>query len=233
MNVSLIIPPAIDWNMPLIALPLLKKYLPNNWNVKIIDINAKLFSLQFGHSTLKALKNDFLEALDSHDLQKAVDICLDIELNMSAKKIGSSVLEGRSLRILDNWFNSNKVYEYLQGEHHLISIFSQLLENTIEENTMDAFGISISVEEQIVPSFIISMILRQKYPKSKIVFGGNIISRLADNFQKSILTEYFDLLIVGEGELCLQKAIEYVVSHEKINDKIYNIIIIINAWITI
>lgn len=125
------------------------------------------------------------------------------------------------MRILDNWFNSNKVYEYLQGEHHLISIFSQLLENTIEENTMDAFGISISVEEQIVPSFIISMILRQKYPKSKIVFGGNIISRLADNFQKSILTEYFDLLIVGEGELCLQKAIEYVVSHEKINDKIY------------
>ena len=38
MDVALLIPPAIDWNMPLI-----KAYLPENWNVKVIGINAKLF----------------------------------------------------------------------------------------------------------------------------------------------------------------------------------------------
>ncbi len=221
MNVSLLIPPAIDWNMPLIALPLLKTYLPSSWNVKIIDINAKLFNSQFGESNLKILKNNFINALELHDLKRAVDTYLDIELHIAAKRIGSSILGNRSLSILDNWFDSNKVFEYLQVDHQIISVFSELLESNIDDNPIDVFGISISIEEQIVPSFIICMILRKKHPDSKIILGGNIVSRLADNLLKSRLIEYFDLLIAGEGEEILQKAIEYIMSHNLNYEKLY------------
>ena len=64
INVTLFVPPAFDWSMPLIALPLLKTYLPTNWNVKICDINAKLFSSEFKYDILAPLKRKFIEAIE-------------------------------------------------------------------------------------------------------------------------------------------------------------------------
>lgn len=215
MNISLLVPPAIDWSMPLLALPLLKKYLPSDWNVKILDINAKLFNSQFGQLNLTCLKKKFVSALQMHNLQQAVDACLDIEECIFAKQIGTSVLEGRSLHIIDDWFDSNKVFEFLKEENQLLLTIKDLLVSNINEKQMDVFGISISIEEQIVPSFMICKILRMMYPNSKIILGGNIVSRLSDNLLQSRLSDYFDLLLVGEGEAILQEAIEYVMSINK------------------
>ena len=212
MNVTLIVPPAVDWNMPLIALPLLKAYLPSEWKIKIIDLNSKLFSSQFGGADLTLLKETVVDAIEHNDLESAVDTYLAIEQYLSKKEIGTSILSGRSLRIIDEWFNSNEVYKYLQKKELLYYVLMDLLEQNINQNPVDVFGVSISIEEQIVPSFILCSILRLKYPNSKIILGGNIISRISENLLKSKLNEYFDLLITGEGEGVLQTAIEYITS---------------------
>ena len=221
MNVTLLIPPAMDWNMPLIALPLLKAYLPEDWNVKVIDINAKLFSTQFSSSYLATLKQSFSNAIIEKNLLSAVNAYLTIEESISSKQIGSASLQGRGLHIVDKWFDSNTVYAYLQDSHNLTSVLTGLLTSNIEIKDIDVFGISISVEEQIVPSFIICSVLRNRYPNAKIILGGNIVSRLYENILKSALEIYFDMLIIGEGEAVFQKAIELIMSNRIVNDKVY------------
>lgn len=221
MDIALLIPPSIDWNMPLIAMPLLKAYLPEEWNIKVIDINAKLFSKQFDGLALSILKQQINEAIETKNLENAVETYLAIEDTISLKKIGNSILHGRSLHIIDKWFDSNAVYEYLQKKTKLKSIISNLLSNSFGRKSMDVIGISISVEEQIVPSFIISSIMRKHYPETKIILGGNIISRLYENIMNSSLQIYFDLLLIGEGESIFENAILYLMKEGTITNKVY------------
>ena len=220
MNVTLLVPPAMDWSMPLIALPLLKTYLPDEWNVKVLDLNAKLFSSQYG-SYVKVFKKKFMDSIDTHDLLRAVDLYLELEEKISSREIGSATLRSRGLSTIDEWFDSNKVFDYLQSDHTLFHLILKVLKNNLTENKNDVFGISITIEEQIVPSFIVCSLLRKECPNSKIILGGNIVSRLYKNLLKSKLSMYFDLLIIGEGEAILKQAIDYVTSNRYDKFKVY------------
>lgn len=206
----------------MISLPLLKSYLPDEWNVTVVDINAKLFSFVFGYDILLHLKQDFLDAIEKMDLQESVKTCLELEGYISSKTIGSAILHGRSLRIIDKWYDSNAVFDYLQEEHVLSNVISSIIDSCIRNDNIDVFGISVSIEEQVLPCFIICSIIKKNYPKSKIILGGNIVTRLYDNLLKSSLSHYFDLLIIGEGEDQIQQAIETVLSGDSNHGKLYH-----------
>ena len=55
-EVFMFVPPAHDWSMPLIALPLLKTCLPDNIDCRIIDINVELFNNVWDKNHLEFLK---------------------------------------------------------------------------------------------------------------------------------------------------------------------------------
>lgn len=221
MNVALIIPPAIDWNMPLIAFPLLKMYLPSEWNVRIFDLNARLFSEHFCESNFKKNQADFVQALHDKNLSKAIDSLLLMEEKINIKSIGQATLQRYGLHIIDDWFDSNKVNNYLENNNELYDNLSRLLVEFSNVEIFNIFGISITIEEQILPSFIICKIIRNKYPNAKIMLGGNIVTRLHENIINSVLLPYFDMLVLGESESIFEQAIKEIYKSNIGNKKIF------------
>ena len=136
MNVTLLVPPAMDWNMPLIALPLLKTYLPDEWNIEVLDLNAKLFSSQYS-SNVTVFKKRFKESIDTYDLLRAVDSYLELEEQISSRKIGSATLCSKGLSTIDEWFDSNKVFDYLQSEHTLFCLILKILKNNLTKDKFE------------------------------------------------------------------------------------------------
>ena len=221
MNIRLIIPPAMDWNMPLMALPLLKSYLPSHWDARVIDVNAKFLSLSYGSGRLKELKEAFVSALSKRQLLNSVDICLQIEDFIAHKQVGSTILHGRNITTIPDWYNSNQVYKYINSEQEITKCLSNILIGCVGDPKPEIFALSVSIEEQIVPSFLLSSIIRLQYPNSKIIWGGNIVSRLCDNLISSRLEYLFDLLVTGEGEPIIKDAIDYVLTNDKVSNKVF------------
>ena len=63
-------------------------------------------------------------------------------------------------------------------------------------------GLNISCQDQLVPAFIIAKYIRS-VSNTNIIIGGNIVSRCYDGLTKSKLKQYFDFLVIKEGEFAL------------------------------
>lgn len=199
-KVYMFIPPAHDWGMPLMAMPLLKACIQQNMECEIIDLNVAFFNYIWGKENIDFLKGTIKFTLDNNDMIGSVNASIDLEREILFKKISEKeYILSRKIHTIDQWYDSNKVYEFLESESETEKILSLLLDNYHLENG-EVFAFSIGVEDQIVPSFIMMKILKKKFKNVPIVLGGNIVSRLADNLNTSKLRKYFDILIVGEGE---------------------------------
>lgn len=213
-KVFMFVPPAHDWSMPLIALPLLKACLPDNIDCRIIDINVELFNNVWDKNHLEFLKKLIKDSFEKNDLISSVDACVNLEKNVLYKKIGErEYILSRKIHTIDEWYNSNKVYEFLLQESQLEKRLETLVEGYHLKNTK-AFAISISIEDQIVPAFVLMKILKKKYKHTPIILGGNIISRLAINLENSKLNKYYNALIIGEGEQSLPLVLNNLINSE-------------------
>jgi len=90
--------------------------------------------------------------------------------------------------------------------------------------SFDLVGLSISTCHQLIPSFVLSRLLKQQFPEIKIVLGGAYVSRLTNPFTNSgpfcaddeinrRLFDTIDYIIVYEGEASLSFLIESVRSN--------------------
>lgn len=202
-KVYMFIPPAHDWGMPLMALPLLKACIQQDIECKVIDINVDFFNYIWGKEYLDFLKKTIKYSLSDNDMIGSVNASIELERKILFKKINDQeYILSRKIHTLDEWYDSKKVYEFLETESETEKVLSLLLDNYYLEDGK-AFTISIGVEDQIVPSFIMMKLLKKKFEHIPIILGGNIVSRLADNLGNSKLRKYFDILIVGEGEKSL------------------------------
>lgn len=202
-KIFMFVPPAHDWSMPLVALPLLKACMPDNIDCRIIDINVDFFNYIWDKNYLDYLKKSIKDSFEKNDLISSVDACVNLEKNILYQKIGEKeYVLSRKIHTTDEWYDSNKVYEFLMHESHLEKKLETLVEKYHLKN-VKAFAISISIEDQIVPAFVLMKILKKKYKSTPIILGGNIISRLALNLENSKLNRYYNTLIIGEGEQSL------------------------------
>lgn len=219
-KVYMFVPPSHDWGMPLIALPLLKACIPQSIECKIIDINVDIFNYIWGKEYLDCLKKSIRGYLDNNDMLSSVNSSIDLEKKILFKEIGDrEYVLSRKIHIIDEWYDSNKVHDFLMSESQTEKILELLIENYNLDDAK-AFAISIGVEDQIVLSFVLMKILKKKFLRIPIILGGNIVSRLADNLYKSKLRKYFDTLIVGEGEISLPSILDKIVNKSETIDKI-------------
>jgi anaerobic magnesium-protoporphyrin IX monomethyl ester cyclase len=101
------------------------------------------------------------------------------------------------------------------GVNPFIKIFREIVVGSIEREEPDIIGISLSLQEQILPGLTLSRMLMEKLPAAKVVLGGYVLSKLARRLQKE--PEFFDLfsdyVVVGEGEKPFISLIRTVESH--------------------
>lgn len=218
-KVYLLLPPAHDWSMPLLALPLLKACIPYEIKCQVIDVNVDFFHHIWGKDNLDASKNVIINALENGQLCSSVNASIELEKKIFFKQLGpKEAVLSRKVHVLEEWYDSNKVYEFLKSESETERILAQLVEQYDLEDAA-AFAISIGVEDQIVPSFILMKILRRKFANVPIILGGNIVSRLSENLRTSKLKFYFDVLIVGEGEKSLPDILSKIYKASALSNK--------------
>lgn len=87
-KIFMFVPPAHDWSMPLVALPLLKACMPDNIDCRIIDINVDFFNYIWDKNYLDYLKKSIKDSFEKNDLISSVDACVNLEKNILYQKIG-------------------------------------------------------------------------------------------------------------------------------------------------
>ena len=88
----------------------------------------------------------------------------------------------------------------------------------------DVVGISIIDVPQIIPGLTLARLIKERSPAAHIVIGGNIFTRWKDTLLKNIkLFEFFDSVIVNEGEQALLELVNQLKGKKEFN-KVPNLI---------
>ena len=70
-------------------------------------------------------------------------------------------------------------------------------------------GISVSSSEQLLPALLLSKIIKRRNPDCSIFFGGTYITLITDELNaKSLIWEYVDFILSGDGEVSTLTLIE-------------------------
>lgn len=73
-------------------------------------------------------------------------------------------------------------------------------------------GISITSTRQFLPGCVLAKIIKENNPNIKIVFGGSCADLFANSSYKDKMDimQYFDYIIVGEGETALSRLLSFI-----------------------
>jgi radical SAM superfamily enzyme YgiQ (UPF0313 family) len=215
---TLIYPPVHDFSMPYLSLPLLKRYVEDNTRVKceIVDFNQQFFrdiidySRKREISTYVGIKDFALTVSESIELQSIIEK----KIKHFSNKYPNYALSLRKIKTPFDPTKSDIIFAELQSEQNMFyPIFSKFLKDPKYKRS-GIFGISVGVEDQVFPSFVLASIIKKMFPQSKTVLGGNIITRLHDNIIKSKLSKYIDYMVIREGEDAFVELVKYHLLNE-------------------
>lgn len=195
-------PPCFDPSMPYLAPYLLSSYVNEYFKSQIsdvIDLNILFYN--------RVCHNQYHNIDPNFSVSEAVDFFYKIETEMVREMddfshINNVTLTRQSLLFDFDRFKSEDVFQFLQTD----SAFSNFIVTVFNENVnLDKYsfvGLNISCQDQLVPAFIIAKYIRS-VSNTNIIIGGNIVSRCYDGLTKSKLKQYFDFLVIKEGEFAL------------------------------
>ncbi len=101
-----------------------------------------------------------------------------------------------------NHFNPNTIIKYIDDSNNLFKYYFEKYElDYLLEIIPDIFGISITIPEQLIPALSFAKIIKQYSPPTKILLGGDYISRIYEKFVKNnFFDELYDFILIGETE---------------------------------
>ncbi|KMP10493.1 hypothetical protein UZ36_07425 [Candidatus Nitromaritima sp. SCGC AAA799-C22] len=96
----------------------------------------------------------------------------------------------------------------------------QLVFSTIEDEKPDVVGISIGTPVQLMSGVTFSTLIKEKYPGIHVTIGGNIVTRLREEFPKKehFFGKAFDSIIFYEGEHSMVRLVEALAGKRKMED---------------
>ncbi|MCI2230331.1 radical SAM protein [Polaribacter sp. MSW13] len=219
MKLDLIFAPQHDPGFPHSALPHLKGFLMRELpeiEVKCHDLNHLFYKSVIG-SDYNLVLNDFRHNVDkSNSIEECISNVLDFEKFTQSKfDLWSLKHDGfrLTLRSLDAPHSRTKIEEIIKFSEN-VTPFDSLFGKYLQESDADVFGINLSVEDQILPSFRLVFLIRELKPKAKIIWGGALLSRVFPVFGNS-LKHYFDFIIIREGEMPLASLLKYLLGKNK------------------
>ncbi|XUW99543.1 MAG: PqqD family peptide modification chaperone [Dehalogenimonas sp.] len=107
------------------------------------------------------------------------------------------------------------------NEHNpFLGIFVYRIVPDIVKSKPDVIGISITSRSQLISSLTLSRLLKKALPKIHIVFGGNIVTLLADSFKNNekLFGEFLDSAVLYEGEKPMLALAEHIRDRLPLND---------------
>lgn len=121
-----------------------------------------------------------------------------------------------------NKYDINEIQQYTNSNNLFAKFFSKFFYCFHFDYSF--IGLSVTTSEQLIPALILTKYLKIKIPKIKIVFGGDLITRLKHVFSSpGLLTNYFDYCVYGYGEKAIVKLALALEGKEAI-DKVPNLI---------
>jgi hypothetical protein len=207
-DLTLIFPPTHDLAMPYLAVPLLSSYIKAHTGLRCraVDLNQQLFSEAVGAAFVQEQKAQINLAIHAGDLIRTYLSILELEKGCLERLHHFYALDHgydaslRQIRVPFDTSNSAEIHRGINAPSNTLSRTLRALLQRDKYDTTKVFGISIGVEDQMFPAFLIARLLREEYPRASVVLGGNMTTRLADQIEKSCLAEYIDFLITNEGE---------------------------------
>ena len=102
---------------------------------------------------------------------------------------------------------SKEVFACLDDEQVNVyrGICNQLVLPSVSKEKPDVVGISIGTQMQLLAGLTFCKMIKETFPHTKIVIGGNVVTRLQEELPKHerFFTEVFDAAILYEGEHAL------------------------------
>ncbi len=96
--------------------------------------------------------------------------------------------------------------------------YSEIIKNVIPED-INFIGISVPNKQNIAPAFTLAKYLKKRY-KAKICVGGSTITRCSELLKnsKELFKNYFDFVLLGDGEKSIVQLVEYIEGKRKKDD---------------
>lgn len=214
----------------------LKEALPD-WEVSAGDYTVEAFRYLINESErVKEANKDgslnktiedanfFLDNLGNLDFLK--DYKNYKEKKEAAEKVASAISlpGGEELRFSGNTFKYLPKDEFTfmsregivngieRPEENLFHGYFQRLSGELAKEKYDVVGFSVSDHTILIPTLILSGLIKEKSPRTKIVIGGDFISRVNESFTKNDetnkkLLQNVDAIVYGEGENVLPELV--------------------------
>lgn len=182
------------------SLPLLKGYLEEHGlNVFVLDLN-----IEFSH-----LQN---YAISHHEVNKVGATCnLDLYNQVyyrSEDIINHLAYEYDGVWDMQSGFNykdcnlksSQSIKEFSSLKSPFDEMYSDVLLKEINDNNISVVGFSITVPSQLLTTFNAIRYLREVGYTGKIIVGGNVVTRIGENFANEWVFELIDGAVFFQGE---------------------------------
>lgn len=189
---------------PQANLPLLKRYLGDHgFSSRLIDSNIMFYHWFLGKNYFDLSIDEFYEN----------PLSILSEYNNIEEKLWekSQKYEGlqvglRYLSMKYDRISFDDVVKSLDDAraNPFIEFYSNLIDERLVGTGAKIICIALTFQDQIIPAFTLASLVRKKMPDSKIVFGGQMVTRCCDSmiFHKG-LSQYYDYLGLWEGEKVL------------------------------
>jgi anaerobic magnesium-protoporphyrin IX monomethyl ester cyclase len=183
-----------------IALPLLKSALANqSIESHVVDANlnaASFYNLKIDEIDLENVGSDFsLESLNKpyfREQNKMMELASVFNANWD--------IQLGYIPVGYDFGSSESVKEFSSHESVYTSYFKSELIPSIQRSNPLLIGISITVPQQLLPTFEFCRLLRSEGYEGKIILGGNMVTRIDSNFNLPWVFELIDALILFQGE---------------------------------
>ncbi|AGF80096.1 Fe-S oxidoreductase (plasmid) [Desulfocapsa sulfexigens DSM 10523] len=210
MKIAIIFPPIFDPSMPYLAPFQLKSYIKKrrpSCEIDVCDLNILFFN-----SIVNNPYKNFNYSLNNTSSYESIITC---ESSITSALSNWSQTHGVEItrQSADYFFdtsNSEGYESFLENTTPFENYLSNLIINHIDIPKYDLFFFSITSYEQLLPSLILSKIVKSMNKTTNICLGGNIISRIFKGLLNSPLLTSIDFLVIKEGELPSVNLVDYL-----------------------
>ena len=116
-------------------------------------------------------------------------------------------------------FNYESILSYCSYSNIFFEFYKKSIDEIVSKK-YDLIGISISSSTQLLSALTLSKMLKEKSKKTKILLGGNYISRITDAIcdTPEFFNQFCDFVIYEEGERAIKELIESISRKRSLKD---------------
>ncbi len=205
MKVVFLFPP--NWsaitNSPHLALPLLAGTIASeNAKIKIWDLSKEFYN-SYGS---QPDKNVIINACDIEDFEVLDKLYFNWEDDFiklaRERKFEFGLISGFYKEIEPTF---NNYHDQIKEGTIFSQFYNQHVYPILKEITPSLIGISISSVNQLLSTLELLIGLRKILPKTKIVLGGNVVTRLKNSAEFIRINKLVDYIVFYQGEKAINK----------------------------